>query len=105
MDFMNAVKTCFSKYATFSGRATRSEFWWWALFVLIASVAFGVLSAKLSAVFTTVTLVPYLAVIARRLHDTDRSGWMQLVALIPLIGIVILVVMLCQDSREPNRFG
>lgn len=111
MTFVESIKTCFSKYADFSGRASRSEFWWWALFHLIASIMLGVISHKLSAVFSLATLLPYLAVGARRLHDTNRSGWLQLIGLIPIVGWILVVVWLAQagkpaeDASAPQSVG
>jgi uncharacterized membrane protein YhaH (DUF805 family) len=105
MTFGESIKTCFSKYADFEGRATRSEFWWWALFVTLVSAATGVVSDVLSGVFSLAVLLPYLAVGARRLHDTDRSGWLQLIGLIPLIGWVLLIVWFAQEGKEPNRYA
>lgn len=104
MTFIDAIKTCFSKYADFSGKASRSEFWWWVLFVFIGSVIFGVISEKLSLVFSLATLLPYIAVTARRLHDIDKSGWMQLVGLIPLVGWIFLLIWLVSASKPSTRF-
>lgn len=105
MTFGDSIGTCFSKYATFDGRASRSEFWWWFLFTLLASAGASIFSDKLSALFSLVVLLPSLAVGARRLHDTDRSGWFLLLWLIPLIGWLILLVWATQESKEPNRFS
>jgi len=105
MTFGKSISTCFSKYADFSGRASRSEFWWWALFVFLGSAVTGVISQMLSAVFSLAILLPYLAVAARRLHDTDRSAWLLLLNLIPLIGWIVLLVFYIQEGKEPNRFG
>ena len=105
MTFGESIKTCFSKYADFNGRATRSEFWWWALFVVLVSAATGIVSDVLSGVFSLAVLLPYIAVGTRRLHDTDRSGWLQLIGLIPLIGWIVLIVWLAQEGKEPNRFS
>jgi uncharacterized membrane protein YhaH (DUF805 family) len=105
MTFGKSITTCFSKYADFNGRASRSEFWWWALFVFLVSVAASFFSQMLSGIFSLATLLPYLAVGARRLHDTNRSGWFQLLSLIPLIGWIILLVFFIQEGKEPNRFG
>jgi len=104
MNFGDAIRTCFSKYATFDGRASRSEFWWWLLFTVLASAAAGILSDKLSALFSVAVLLPSLAVGARRLHDTDRSGWFLLLWCIPLIGWLVLLVWAVQEGKEPNRF-
>ena len=105
MTFTESIRTCFTKYADFNGRASRSEFWWWALFSLIASVTLGVISDKLSAAFTLATLLPFIAVTARRLHDTDRSGWLQLLGLIPVIGWILLIVWCAQEGKSSSRYA
>jgi uncharacterized membrane protein YhaH (DUF805 family) len=104
MTFVESVRTCFTKYAEFSGCAKRSEFWWWVLFYIIASAVLGMISQVVSGIFALATLVPYIAVTARRLHDTDRSGWLQLLALIPIIGWIILIIWCAQEGKQPNRF-
>ena len=104
MTFIDSIRTCFTKYADFKGCASVSEFWWWVLFTFIASAALGVLSDKASAVFSIATFLPSIAVGARRLHDTDRSGWLQLLWLIPVIGWIVLIVFFVQDSKVPNRY-
>ena len=104
MTFSESIKTCFSKYADFSGRASRSEYWWWILFVVLVSVATGILSEKLSAVFSLGVLLPGIAVGVRRLHDIDKSGWFLLLNFIPVIGWVIVLYWALQEGREPNRF-
>ena len=106
MKFGDAVKLCFTKYAEFNGRARRPEFWWYALFIFLATFAAGVLGRSASALVSLVTLVPSLAVGARRLHDTNRSGWWQLLGLIPLIGWVLLIIFLAQEGNAAeNRYG
>jgi uncharacterized membrane protein YhaH (DUF805 family) len=105
MKFEDSIRVCFAKYATFSGRASRSELWWFVLFLVLVSAACSIVSDKLSAVFSIATLVPALAVTTRRLHDVDKSGWMQLIGLIPIVGFIVVIVWLCQEGREPNRFG
>ena len=105
MTFTESVKTCFVKYAEFNGRASRSEFWWWALFNLIASVVLSIISEKLSIAFFVATLLPYLSVSSRRLHDTDRSGWMQLIGFIPLVGWILIVIWLAQEGKSSARFA
>jgi uncharacterized membrane protein YhaH (DUF805 family) len=104
MTFVESVRTCFVKYADFTGCATRAEFWWWTLFNLVGTIALGVVSDKLSVAFTLATALPYLAVTARRLHDTDRSGWLQLLGFIPVIGWILLIVWCAQEGKHPNRF-
>jgi len=105
MTFGESIKICFSKYAEFNGRASRSEFWWWTLFVVLASLALSIIGDTVSALFSLGTMLPGLAVGARRLHDTNRSGWLQLLWIIPVIGWIILIVWLAQEGKEPNRFG
>lgn len=107
MDPVTSVTTCLSKYATFSGRASRPEFWW---FTLAASVLYLVLAfvpggEALSTVASLVLLLPTLAVGARRLHDTGRSGWWQLLAFIPFVGIVVLIVFWASAGQHSNAYG
>jgi uncharacterized membrane protein YhaH (DUF805 family) len=92
MTFGESIKTCFTKYADFTGRASRSEYWWWFLF------------DKLTAVFSLAVLLPGIAVGVRRLHDIDKSGWFLLLYFIPIIGGIILLYWAVQEGREPNRF-
>ncbi|MBX9903864.1 MAG: DUF805 domain-containing protein [Burkholderiales bacterium] len=105
MTFGESIGTCFKKYATFDGRATRSEYWWFFLFTFLVSVALGIVSEVLSGLFTLAVLLPSLAVGARRLHDIDKSGWFLLVWFIPIIGWIIMIVWAVQEGKEPNRFS
>jgi uncharacterized membrane protein YhaH (DUF805 family) len=115
MGFTEAISTGFRNYVNFSGRAVRSEFWFWVLFAILASIVAGIIDAVLfgldgsSAIESLVGLalfLPGLAVSVRRLHDTDRTGWWILLGLIPLIGIIILIVWYCQRGTiGANRFG
>jgi len=105
MTFGESISTCFSKYATFEGRATRSEYWWFFLFSFLASGAAGLMGETVSGLFSLAILLPSLAVGVRRLHDTDRSGWFLLLWFLPVIGWIILIVWAVQDSKEPNRFS
>lgn len=105
MTFGEAIGTCFRKYADFSGRAARPEFWWWELFLLLAAIGTGIVSDKVYALFSLFTLLPSLAVGARRLHDIDKSGWWQLLWFIPVIGWVVLLYWAVQPGEGPNRFG
>ncbi|GGC63645.1 DUF805 domain-containing protein [Undibacterium terreum] len=104
MNFDQSINTCFTKYADFNGRASKSEYWWWMLFVFLASAAASIVDERLANLFAIAVLLPSLAVATRRLHDTNRSGWWQLIELIPLIGFIIMVVWCVQDPVEPNRF-
>jgi len=105
-----ATKSALSKYATFSGRARRSEFWWsYLVFALLYGAALGLDSIVgtqfLSIVVVIGLFLPLLAVWVRRLHDTDRSGWLMLVGIIPVVGDVLLIVWAVSDSTGDNRFG
>ena len=104
MTFTEAVSRCFHQYATFDGTARRSEFWWFLLFYLGGGLLLWWISRWLTLAFALAAFVPAIAVTCRRLHDTDRSGWVQLINLIPGIGQVVLLVFMVQNSR-PNRYG
>ena len=99
MTFQESVKVCFSKYADFGGRATRSEYWWFFLFILLVSAGASLFSNTLSALFSLATLLPSIAAATRRLHDTNRSGWWQLIILVPVIGLIVLIVFLAQEGK------
>ena len=110
MTFGAAISSVLTQYTGFSGRARRSEYWYFFLFSVLVSIVAGVVDTALNSVLLGVVvglglLLPSLAVSVRRLHDTGRSGWWLLIGLIPFGGIVLLVFQ-CQDS-EPgaNRFG
>lgn len=109
MSFPDAVKACLSKYATFTGRARRSEYWWYTLFAALVYLVGSTLDAIantnfIALVFAVALILPSLAVTARRLHDTDRSGWWILISLVPFGGIVLLVFTV-QDSHPDNAYG
>lgn len=122
--FGQAVSRYYRRYATFSGRASRSEYWWAVLFVTLVYLAFGALTvtvgvltadsssetsgppplfvvvALLAAVFTLANIVPGLALNSRRLHDANLSGWMQLVYVVPSIGPIVMIVLAMQPSSS-----
>jgi uncharacterized membrane protein YhaH (DUF805 family) len=103
MTFLDAVKTCLAKYADFNGRATRHEYWWFFLAVLLGSAVASTIGYRDYALFALATLLPMIAVGARRLHDTNRSGWWQLLALVPF-GVILVMIFLAQRSAAPpNR--
>jgi uncharacterized membrane protein YhaH (DUF805 family) len=104
MTFFESIQTCFRKYATFEGLASRSEYWWFTLFCILTCAFLNIFSDKLGGAFSIATLLPSLAVGARRLHETDRSGWWQLLYFVPLIGWIVLIVFLVQEPRQ-NRYG
>jgi uncharacterized membrane protein YhaH (DUF805 family) len=114
MTFSDAISSGFRNYVGFSGRAARSEFWYWILFTILVDIVasiidVGILSSDampLSSIWSLATFLPSLAMGVRRLHDTDRSGWWWLLSFIPLIGIIVLIVFWCSEgTRGPHRFG
>lgn len=119
-----AFKTCLKRYCQFSGRASRSEYWFFVLANLLIYVSLQILSALLGAmlgedsiiavafIFTVAQfvlqlglLLPGLSVLVRRLHDTGRSGWWFFISWIPFIGGIWLLVLMCLDSTGPNQYG
>ena len=88
--FFESIRICFTKYAEFNGRASRSEFWWFMLFVTLVASALVYLSQSLSNIFLIAILLPLLAAGSRRLHDCGKSGWLQLYLLVPVGGIIML---------------
>jgi uncharacterized membrane protein YhaH (DUF805 family) len=112
MGFDDAVKLGFANYVNFSGRACRSEYWYWFLFTIIAGLASGLIDRWIvgppiiGTIFGLATFLPGLAVSVRRLHDVDRSGWWILLDLIPVVGWIILIIWFCTKGTDgPNRFG
>ena len=106
------------KYATFSGRARRKEYWYFVLFSTLVSIGLmiidgvtGTFSAEsgiglLSGIYALAVLIPSIAVMVRRLHDTNRSGWWFWIVLIPIIGAIVLIVFLASDSKpEESKYG
>jgi len=104
MNFIDAIKICFTKYANFNGCASRPEFWWWFLFTVVASLALQTVSHNLSGAFNIATFLPSVAVGARRLHDADRNGWWQLLYFVPIIGWIVLIIFWA-EAGQPNRYG
>lgn len=97
-----------NKYMLFDGRAHREEFWSFFLFNLLISIGFGIVDRILGmhilqAIYGLAMLAPGLGVGARRLHDTGKSGWIQLVLLIPFLGLIILIVLWAQDSDPASN--
>ncbi len=112
MDFMTAIKTVTGKYADFSGRARRSEYWFWTLALILAYIA-GVILAAVAKPFIFLLVIAYLAVLVpslavsvRRLHDTGKSGWFVLFGLVPFVGGIVLLVFTVMDSTPgDNQYG
>jgi uncharacterized membrane protein YhaH (DUF805 family) len=97
MDFVQAIKSCLGQYATFTGRASRSEFWWFFLFQVLVMAATGMLGDVINGIASLALLLPALAVGARRLHDIGRTGWWQLL-LLTGIGFLVLLYWWVQPS-------
>ena len=98
MGFGEAIKVCFNKYADFSGRASRTEFWWFYLFTFLVSLI-------TCGVACLVFLIPQYAVGARRLHDTGRSGWLQLLGLVPFVGLILIYWWVLEGDQGTNQYG
>ena len=126
MTFTQSIKSVFSKYATFTGRASRSEYWYFTLFNIITSTLLFLLGIAIGAatggsdgvpgglivgyilyiIYGLGVLIPSLDVTVRRLHDTNNSGWLILLGLIPCVGgIVLLVFMILQGTNGENKYG
>ena len=114
MSFSQAITICFTKYANFSGRATRSEFWWFYLFALLLGWFASLVGATIDPVWgpnalnTVVNLALFLPIISagtRRLHDIGKSGWWQLLML-TVIGIILLIIWWARIGiQEENEYG
>lgn len=115
---MNWYLEVLKKYAVFNGRARRSEYWYFMLFSSIIGIVLAVIDGVtgsyspevglglLGGIYTLAVFIPSLAVLVRRLHDTQRSGWWLLIVLIPLIGAIVLLVFMVQDSKPgQNQYG
>lgn len=109
---MNWYIGALKKYAVFSGRARRTEYWMFILFNVIIAAVLGFIEGligspgTISGLYSLAVLIPSLAVLARRLHDTDRSGWWILIGLVPFIGaLVLLIFAVLPGTQGSNRFG
>ena len=109
--FADAIRLYFKQYATFSGRARRSEFWWaWLFLVLVnvlCTILIGVSDAfsVVSTIWNLAVFIPTLAISVRRLHDVGHSGAFYLWILLPIAGPIILLVQFCKDSMTNNQYG
>jgi uncharacterized membrane protein YhaH (DUF805 family) len=109
---MNWYLDVLKKYAEFDGRARRKEYWMFALINLLITLAIAIVegivgtAGLLGLIYGLAILLPAIAVSVRRLHDTDRSGWWLLIALVPLLGAIVLLVFMVQDSKPgTNLYG
>lgn len=113
MTFTEAIKSGFSNYINFNGRAARSEFWYWSLFTTLVTIVVDIIdygvgsgAGLLGELWGLATLLPGLAVGARRLHDTDRSGFWLFIGLLPLVGWIVLIVWWClRGTSGSNQYG
>jgi len=108
MTFSESISKCFNNYSNFDGRASRSEYWWFALFMVLGSSISSIVddSGIFYMIFTLAILLPSLAVGARRLHDIGKSGWWQLLGLIPILGTIILIIFFVQKPQVgDNQYG
>ena len=108
MNFVQSIQTCYKKFFDFSGRASRSEYWWFQLYTIIIYGMQFVFQGDLVLVFSILVIaniIPLYAAGVRRLHDTDKSGWMVLISVIPLIGLYIIVLLIADGTKGKNRFG
>ena len=99
MTFQESIRVCLTKYADFTGTASRSEYWWFVLFLALGGAAAGALGDNIATVFFIAAILPLLAAGARRLHDVGHSGWLQLIGFVPVAGLVALVVILAQERK------
>ena len=106
MTFLKAIETCFKKYADFNGRASRPEFWWFYLFTILCYIVAFAINPVIGIVVELALFLPFIAAASRRLHDINKSGWLQLIAFIPLIGWILMIVWCATDGeKKDNRFG
>jgi uncharacterized membrane protein YhaH (DUF805 family) len=118
MNFFEAISSGFRNYVNFSGRAVRSEFWYWTLFTFVLVGVLGIIDQMLNpgvrmGAFSVLNglvglalILPSLAVSIRRLHDIDRTGWWVLLGFLPVIGTLVLIYWACQRGTPgANRFG
>ena len=115
MTFQQAVQSVFAKYATFSGRARRKEYWYFVLFNVVVSIVIGALARTiggenlertLNGIWSLAVLIPGLAVVWRRLHDIGKSGAWWFLVFVPVVGWIILLIWFCQDSQPgENQYG
>ena len=125
--FVGAIKTCFRKYCVFRGRASRSEYWFWTLFLVLINICFQIayfafgdvtdmttsapspqqaFLSVISSLWALITFLPGLGVLVRRFHDSDRSGWLALLIFIPIVGwLCNLIFLLMPSTPGPNKYG
>lgn len=117
LTYADAIKICFSKFADFSGRARRQEYWYFTVFNMVIQAALNALgrlvfgsdsnmASVFAGIYSLVVFIPALAVAWRRLHDVGKSGAFYLFMLIPVVGWIIVLIQLCKDSQPgENQYG
>ena len=108
MNFIESIQTCYKKFFDFSGRASKSEYWWFQLYNAIIYVLTFVFQGDLTLLFSILiiaNIIPIWAAAVRRVHDSDKSGWMVLISVIPVIGLYVIVLLIQDGSKGKNRFG
>ena len=103
--FSEAISLGFKNYINFNGRATRAEYWWWVLFIVVTGVVLATIDSitgigALQNIFNLATLIPGLALGARRLHDIGKSGWWQLLWFAIIVGWIIMIVWYCKPGNQ-----
>ena len=108
MNFVESLQTCYKKFFDFSGRASKSEYWWFQLYNAIIYLLTFVFQGDLTLLFSILiiaNIIPIWAAAVRRVHDSDKSGWMVLISVIPVIGLYVIVLLIQDGSKGKNRFG
>lgn len=105
MTFTDSIKTCLSKYADFSGRATRSECWWFVLFQILITILAAIIHPIAYIVVALGLFLPSCAAQVRRMHDIGKSGWYLLISIIPLIGLIVIYWLCKESDAGSNAYG
>ena len=116
MNFQTSIKTCFNKFAVFSGRASRSEFWFFVLFGFLGGIITEIIdvmilgypyeeNGPINLIFSVALIIPSIAVAARRLHDINKSGWWQLLWITIIGGILLIIWHATEGENKKNKFG
>ena len=108
MNFIESLQTCYKKFFDFSGRASKSEYWWFQLYntiLYILTLVFQNDLALLFSILVIANLIPVFAAGVRRVHDSNKSGWWILISFVPIAGLYIFVLLITDGSKGKNRFG
>jgi uncharacterized membrane protein YhaH (DUF805 family) len=108
MNFTQSIQTCYKKFFDFSGRSSKSEYWWFQLFNIILYVLSSLFQGDLSILLSIIiiaNLIPIYAAAVRRIHDSNKSGWWVLISAIPIIGLYVFVLLIQDGSKGKNSFG